>query len=999
MRCSTAVSWWLRGLSIVLLLLGPLVVGAVEPTIELSPEERRWLDQHQTIRLAVDVAWRPFEFIDKQGQYRGLAADTMGLVEQRLGIRFEVEKGMSWREVVDAMQERRLDLYSSVVKTSAREQYVSFTRPYLSFPMVIVTRENIKFIDGLAGLVGKSIGVVDGYASEDLLREHHPELQLVTATTLSAGLEQVATGELFAFVDNLAAISDVMRHQGLTNLKISGQTPYRFELGMAARNDWPQLLPILQKALDSITETERDAIYNRWISIRHEYSLDGQGQLILSAIVIITILLLFVWFWNRSLKREINSRQQVEQSLRASEFRLERAQEIAHLGHWDLNIRTGNMVWSDEIYRIYGLDIDTFQPDLEGAISLMHPDDRRKVRQAVQNAVLSLESHYRIEHRVLPIGGGERKVLATANILRDEHGTAIQMVGTLQDITELSGAYERLELAHYVIENVSEAIVITDPAGVITDINPAFEQITGYGRGDALGAHSNLTKSGRHDAAFYQQMWEALAQHGCWEGEIWDRHKGGAVFPTWLTITAIRDEQQIITHYVGLFRDISAQKQAEADLERLAFYDPLTGLPNRALFQDRLAHELQISEREGQELGLMFIDLDRFKYVNDTLGHHMGDLLLQQVALRLESALRKSDTVARMGGDEFTVIVPTFDQMESLGQLADKLLQQLQSPFTLGGEEVFIGASIGIAIYPQDGLELALLGMNADTAMYQAKEHGRNTYRFFNPEMNRSNETRLSLERELRYALERNELSLVYQPKVDLSSGVMMGVEALVRWNHSERGMIPPLEFIPLAEETGLIVPIGDWILQEACRQAAHWERTLPQPLRMAVNLSARQFKHSQVLVDSVQEALDRSGLNPLLLELELTESMVMGGVDAAIWTMHALRGMGVELAIDDFGTGYSSLAYLKQFPINTLKIDQGFVRDLSVDSDDAAIVQAIIALARSMGLDVVAEGIETPAQQLFLQQNLCTIGQGYLFSRPLPPQALEESALFAHIR
>jgi diguanylate cyclase (GGDEF)-like protein len=412
------------------------------------------------------------------------------------------------------------------------------------------------------------------------------------------------------------------------------------------------------------------------------------------------------------------------------------------------------------------------------------------------------------------------------------------------------------------------------------------------------------------------------------------------------------------------------------------------------LFRDRLEQELLVVERSGGKVAVLFIDLDHFKYVNDTLGHHVGDELLQAVSARIENMLRKSDTVARMGGDEFTIIVRDFSQIEILGHLSEKLIQQLKEVFILDEEEIFIGASIGIAIYPQDGTDLASLSMNADTAMYQAKEKGRNAYCFFNPEMNKNNEHRLMLERDLRYALDRNQLYLYYQPKIDLLTGKLIGVEALIRWKHHDRGLISPIDFIPLAEETGLIVPIGDWVLQEACNQAALWVSRDSKPIRMAVNLSARQFQQHEELIKSVETALQVSGLNPNMLELELTESMVMGDVNEAIQTMHALRGLGVQLAIDDFGTGYSSLEYLKRFPINTLKIDQSFVRDLTVDSDDASIVQAIIALAHSLKLGVVAEGIETQTQHEFLQNNNCAIGQGYLFSKPLPVDELELSKL-----
>jgi diguanylate cyclase (GGDEF)-like protein/PAS domain S-box-containing protein len=539
-------------------------------------------------------------------------------------------------------------------------------------------------------------------------------------------------------------------------------------------------------------------------------------------------------------------------------------------------------------------------------------------------------------------------------------------------------------LAKNIIENANEGVVVTDVNGVITDVNEAYENITGYSRDEVVGESPSINKSGRHDRNFYQGMWNSIHDKGFWQGEIWDRRKNGEVYPKWLSINTVRDERGQPSHYVGIFSDITSKKATEEQLERLAYFDSLTNLPNRLLFRDRLSQEVAAARRHGNRVALFFIDLDRFKYVNDTLGHAAGDELLQIVAQRLRQCVRESDTVSRLGGDEFTVIIPDIEHADQVSGIAQKIIDDLGRSIPLRAQEVQIGASVGVAVFPDDGEDVEQLIRHADMALYKAKDEGRNNFQFFSAELQTHIADRIALEEDLRKGLERNEFLLHYQPKYNLATGAISGMETLVRWQHPVRGMVSPVEFIPLAEETGLIIPMSEFILREACRQTTDWIKASGMPLKVAVNLSARQFQQSD-LVEVIKHTLDETGLSAELLELELTERMVMGDVDEAIRTMQALRELGLSLAIDDFGTGYSSLSYLKRFPINTLKIDQSFVRDLTIDSDDASIVQAIIAMGRQLDLHVVAEGVETEEQLEFLRQHGCGEIQGYLMSRPLP--------------
>jgi len=557
------------------------------------------------------------------------------------------------------------------------------------------------------------------------------------------------------------------------------------------------------------------------------------------------------------------------------------------------------------------------------------------------------------------------------------------------DIHERVQAEEKLRQAAVVFDNAQEGVMVTDRNARILAVNPAFCEITGYDEAEVLGETPAKFKSGRHDTAFYQAMWSALSETGRWQGEVWDRRRDGEVYPKWLSISAVRDAGGQTVRYVSLFADITHLKESEARLEHLAHFDVLTDLPNRLLFTSRLEHAVEQARRHGRHIALLFLDLDRFKTVNDSLGHPAGDELLIAVAQRIRARLRDEDTLARLGGDEFVILLEQLDAAPMAAVVAQDLLQVLAAPVQLsGGHEVFIGASIGISLFPDDADNAMRLVSSADAALYQAKEQGRNTYRFYTEALTTAANEHLALETRLRRGLERGEFVLHYQPLIDAHSGRPIGVEALVRWQPPGEALVPPDKFIPIAEETGLIVPLGEWILRTACAQARAWLDAGLAPLVMAVNLSGRQFQAAD-MVELVRAVLAETGLPAQSLELELTESVIMEQAEQAIATLDALKALGVRLAIDDFGTGYSSLAYLKRFPIDKLKIDRSFVQGLADSDDDREIAATIIAMGRSLNLDVLAEGVETEYQLSFLRLYGCDQYQGYLFSRPLPAEAL----------
>lgn len=548
---------------------------------------------------------------------------------------------------------------------------------------------------------------------------------------------------------------------------------------------------------------------------------------------------------------------------------------------------------------------------------------------------------------------------------------------------------ERLRQAAAVFDCTREGVLVTDTQGLIVHVNRAFMEITGYQCEDVMGQRPSLFKSGRHSAHFYQQMFQALESTGEWSGEIWNRRKSGEVYPQWQTIRVIHDDQGQVSHYVAVFSDISAMKNSEHELAHLAHHDPLTDLPNRLLFTDRAEQALASAQVHKRGCALLLMDLDHFKIINDSLGHNVGDQLLKLVAERLSGLFGPGVTLARLGGDEFAVLAESCPQVVQAAALAQRMLNAMKDPFIFDGNQLFISASIGISLFPSDALSAEQLLRNADSALFKAKSAGREGYALYTEELTAHAQHRVEIAGELRRALDQHELRVYYQPVHDLHDSRLVGVEALVRWQHPERGLVSPGEFIPIAERTGLIAEIDAWVMDQACRQMCQWLADGAPLSFIAINVSSRLFARRE-LYEQVAQVLHATGLDPAFLELEVTESAVMDDPEVALEQLHRLRELGLRLAIDDFGTGYSSLLRLKRLPVQKLKIDQGFVAGLPWDEDDAAIVRVVIALAKSMGMQVHAEGIEQVEQARFLLDQECDMGQGYWFGRPMPAQEID---------
>ncbi|WP_460126604.1 EAL domain-containing protein [Pseudomonas sp. H3_A05] len=1213
------------------LLLSLMTWTATAGALTLTDEELRWLKDHPDLRLGVDASWPPFEFRDDQGRYQGLAADYVEIIRERLAIKLTPIEPASWTAVLEQVVQGKIDLLPGIMSTPERQNYLAFTRPYLDFPIVILAHRGGAQPHNLKELYGLKIAVVENYAPHELLRNHHPDLNLVALPNVSSALQALATDEVDAVVGDLASSVWSLRQLKLEGLYVSGETPYRYQLAMAVPRDNKILVGILDKVMADMSPAEVAEIQQKWVGNVHDYRQLWSDLLLygLPALLLLVGILAVVIRINRRLSSEIARRVELEQELRSSEYHyrglVESLSAIAWearvsdftysyvsphaedllgypLSHWlipgfwrniihpadliraqtycdhevlagrdhciDYRVITadGRCLWVRDIVSLIehghepvmrGLMIDISEakrteealrlseqkfasvfrqcPDIlviarlldgcllevnkafeeqvglsaaevvgrnatelniwgiqgvgpallqrlqAGSIRNLEMPFRRsngqvftglisaepfdldttpalvvvvrdisqlkETQQQLQTSeekfakafhaspdglllsrqsdgllievnegfsrITGFNSALSVDRSTLDLGIwvnlNERKQMLdllkrdgfvrdfSCHIRRNDGqirlcevssrplpiGNEDCMLTIARDITERHLMQEKLQQAATVFESTAEGVLITDTQQHISAVNRAFTEITGYSETEALGHTPRLLASGLHDSAFYAAMWHQLTAEGHWQGEISNRRKNGELYPSWLTISAVRNRDRQITHFVAVFADISSLKHAQARLDYQAHHDPLTGLPNRTLFESRLLAALNGQQENGGQGAVLFLDLDRFKHINDSLGHPVGDLLLKGIAVRLREQLRDIDTVARLGGDEFIILLPGLQQPSDAEHIAQKLLNCFGAPFQAGEHEFFISASIGTSLYPQDGCDVATLVKNADAAMYRSKAKGRNRVESYTHDLTAQASERVALEHELRRAIERNELSLSFQPKISLIDNQLVGAEALIRWTHPTFGDVPPEHFIPLAEENGMILQIGDWVLERACRQLCEWNDAYDSLGPLSVNLAGAQLRQPNLL-GRIEQLLRENQLEPGLLQLEITENFIMSQAEEALTVLHQLKKLGVQLAIDDFGTGYSSLSYLKRLPLDILKIDQSFVRGLPDDPHDAAIVRAIIALGRSMQFTVIAEGVETLAQQQFLTEEGCEQIQGYIVSLPL---------------
>ncbi|WP_421862060.1 putative bifunctional diguanylate cyclase/phosphodiesterase [Motiliproteus sp.] len=679
--------------------------------------------------------------------------------------------------------------------------------------------------------------------------------------------------------------------------------------------------------------------------------------------------------------RDLNRETPEGARLKELNERLSLATEAAGSGIWDLNLITGQLEWDEQQHRLFGTRADTFTGTYEDWRKTLHPDDLEPASRSLEQAVAGRRP-YNAEFRVIWPDGQVRHIEAHGLPQYDEQGNPVRLVGVNWDITPRKRSEQALRQAAALFDSSPEAIIATNTDGVIKMVNRAFTRITGYSSEEAIGQSTRLLKSGRHGKPFYQALWAQLLEQGSWEGELWNRRKNGEVYPEWKHIKAITNEQGETVEYIAIFSDITERKRQEQHIWRQANYDELTGLANRNLLENRVTEALGQDRRDGSMAGLMFVDLDRFKVINDSMGHETGDQLLKQTALRLKDCVDTLGLVARLGSDEFAILLPNTNA-EAIRSLGRRIIDDIAQPYTLNKLQLQLGCSIGASTYPQDGDDYSTLLKKADIAMSKAKSEGTNRLQLFTQNMQDALQARVETERLLRRAIEQQQFELYLQPIVEVDKGHVIGAEALLRWQDPERGLISPADFIPVAEECGLIVALGEWVLEQAMQILSDWQaRGLT--LRLSVNVSSIQFQQpdfvGRLLALMQQYSFERSRL-----VLEVTETVLIDNLNYIEQRMASLRAEGVRVALDDFGTGYSSLSYLKSLKADYIKIDRSFINECPQNSSDAHLVQAIIRLAAGLEMDVIAEGVEELSQLAFLKGTGCRYYQGYLKSRPVP--------------
>ncbi|MGX5200351.1 EAL domain-containing protein [Aliikangiella sp. IMCC44632] len=1085
-----------------------------------------------------DPNWMPFESF-QQGVYQGIVAEYIALIEQKINTPIKIIEPKNWQQAQALLLSGQVDLLSETTDSKNVPQVV-LSDGYFSSPIIMVKRNSDLKAKSLSNALTKKIAVVRGYGYSQKIKRSFPDSNLITVANMQDGLLAVSTGEIETLLCSLTQCSYLIKQMALHNLDVVATTEFSTELAFASLPKNKLLLSIINKSLESITDTEKQAIMQKWSS---ELKFQKNDYTWLWNVLLIALAILAFIFYRQLQLKEYNRR------LRHSEERYARAVKGAKDGIWDWELETNATYLSPRWKALLGYDYDELSNDSEEFFSRLHPDDKERVITTTNNH-LAGKGVYDLELRLKHKSGEYRWYRSVGQAEYDSHGVAIKMAGILSDINQrkklesleksrnyileltakgeslhkiltaivetveaekprmicsililasdgkyfkngaspsipesytkaleqlpissesgscgsavfhgkriivkdissdplwknykdyaleigfkacwsqpiinakgkvlgtfaiyhknktrpsteditiieqaatLAGiaiekhkATEELQLASLVYQHSSDAMMIFDSQRKIISVNPAFSAITGYAADEVIGKEADILNSEFYDDSFYQAMSLAVSHVGSWQGEIKDRRKSGEIYYKWLTINTVFDDEGKVYRRVALFSDISERKQSEKIIWQQANYDFLTDLPNRSMFNDRLKERIKSAQRDRSKFALLLIDLDHFKEVNDSLGHDYGDILLREAVIRINASVRESDTVARLGGDEFTIILSPLEDEYDVERVTQSILDRLSEPFTLANEVVYISASIGITLFPEDANSLEGLLKNADQAMYEAKKLGRNGFSYFTKSMQVNARNRMRLIADMRRAITQQEFLLLYQPIVNLSNGKITKAEALIRWQHPDQGLISPTEFIPLAEETGMIKDIGDWVLKQATMQVVKWRETIDKQFQISVNTSAAQYINPGVKSGEWFNQFSDSNLDGDALVIEITESLIMDARKEIKSQLIDFRNLGIQVALDDFGTGYSSLAYLKKFDIDYIKIDRAFVSNLEEDFDNRALCEAIVVMAHKLNLYVIAEGVETEVQKQILTEMKCDFAQGFFYSKPV---------------
>ena len=941
----------------------------------------------RTLRVVTDDNYPPFVFLGSDGRPEGYLVDLWKLWQAKTGRKVDFEP-MQWAAAQRAMHDGKADVIDMMFRTPVRDQLYAFSNPYSTQTVGIYVDHNIHGITNPRSLRGFSIGVERGDACIN-------KLGALGLTRLSvfpdyaAILKAAKAGaiKMFCMDDDPANYYLYLFRDQLRFVKAF--TLYTGRFHWAVNRGDAATFALVSRGMAMITPAERAALKRKWFSqpIQFRPYLRRIAMAIAAALALLAVAAVWIGMLRRAVRIKTAELDQDRAQLRTL---LESSPDAMWLKddqgrYLECNARAAEMIALPRDRILGRTDAELHaNPDLAAAV------------REVDLEVARTGTAHRVELQFERPDGAVYDLEVIKVPIRSAGGEPIGLLGVGRDITERRRAERETRLAAAACES-HDGMIVTDDSNVIERVNEAFTRITGYSAAEVIGRTPAILRSGRHDAYFYQRLWEELNAKGRWTGEFINRRKNGELFTARAGITAVTDPQDRLLHFVGAFQDITAERQATREAEHLKLFDPLTNLSNRTLLQDRIAHALATSAEMRQHGAVLMIDLDEFQRVNDALGHGTGDELLVEVARRIQSGTREGDTVGRFSGDSFVVLaedlgVEQTDAVTRAMGIAEKIRRGIGEPVRLAGQSRVCTASIGVTLFQGESASAELLLRQAELAMYKSKQGGRNTVRLFADAMQAAIEARARLEAELRDAIEQEQFVLHYQPQVD-AEGCLIGAEALLRWQHPQRGQIGPCEFIPLAEESGLIEPIGRWVIEQACRQLARWATRGPlQGLTLSVNVSARQFR-SPGFVDEVLAEVARFGTRADRLKLEITESLAIDDFDASVAKLRALRSAGILLSIDDFGTGNSSLTYLTRLPLSQLKIDKSFVDDLPDSPSAAMVAQAIIAMGGGLGLHVIAEGVENPAQRDFLAAHGCHAYQGYLFGKPMPLDAFERQA------
>jgi len=947
-------------------------------SVVLSLEEKKWIDKNPIITYS-EVNWKPLSII-KNGEMHGIMRDYLDLITECTGIVFKYIPSTSWEDVLQKFKDKKIDLIPGIGSSTQEKSLGIFSEQYAEYPIAIVTDDTYSFLDSLSEFNNKTIAIPKYYTSYNFLKEHYPHINILATTNIEEALTLVATGKADAFIGHIATSLYYISELNLNTLKVSGTTFFTFKHSYLIQKDYAKLKSIIDKALFSISEEEKNTIKSRWIHTKVEKKADNSS--IYKVIAIASFIVLFFLYQQRLLQKYNKSLEKIKERM---DLALDGSQDAV----WDWNILTNELFVSPRWKEISGYTSDDITADLHTWKKQIHPNDFKNVLKAIFECIKGRQEYINEVYRYRHQEGHWIWIHLRGKVILNDESQAIRMTGTHTDIT----LQKKLKLKYlhqeFIIGQIRDAIILTDLDGTIVRWNEGAEKIFAYTSEEIIGQNISILNREEDNEAFKRNMNLAI-ERGGYSEDVYRITKFKKIISIALSISLLKDENGKTVGVIGYAQDISARKKVEIELQEKkatlyyqAHHDALTGLANRVLFNDRLEHGLQKAKRYNNILALLFIDLDRFKEINDSLGHSVGDKVLQAVTKLLSASIRQKDTLARLGGDEFTVIMEDLVHGEDASQLSQKIINILSEPLIIEEHELYISSSIGISLYPSDGATSQNLLKFADAAMYKAKNEGRNNFQFYSAEMTEVAHQRVVMETYLRTALKKEEFLVYYQPQVDATDNSLVGMEALVRWKHPTQGLISPAEFIPIAESTGIIIEIDRFVMKTAMAQFVQWYKKGLNPGVLALNISVKQLLQKDfvaVLVGFLKE----TNCQAKWIEIEVTESQIMSNPERAIKILQQINDLGVELAIDDFGTGYSSLAYLKKLPIDKLKIDKSFIDDIPYNKEDVAITKAVIDLSKNLNLKVIAEGVETQEQKQFLVQNGCHLVQGYFYSRPI---------------